>query len=65
MGSGLLEVRVTGHHDVVTDLVVGKGFERAVFVRHVPVPGVAVVGVFVRAKPGRDVDAGEDDLAAD
>lgn len=62
---GLLQVGVAGHHDVVADVVVGEGLQGAVLVRHVPVPGVAVVGVLLRAEPGRDVDAGEDDLAAD
>ena len=55
---------VAGEHDVVADLVVVERLERAVLVRHVAVPGVAVVGVLFGAEPGCDVDAGEDNLAA-
>lgn len=60
-----VQVRVTGHHDVVADVVVNKGLERAVLVGHVAIPGITVIRVLFCAEPGGDIDAGEHNLATD
>lgn len=57
IGVDPLRVRVTSQHDVVADVVVVQSLERAILVRHVPIPGVAVEWVLLGAKPGGHVDA--------